>query len=82
MRQRIQALGIAHRASQTAEVVTVSGGCVVCAPSRERRHVGCRLLVDDLLHQTKQEGRNRVKVLELAYRHPAGCAAGAGDGGC
>ncbi|MBK1631444.1 hypothetical protein CKO31_11970 [Thiohalocapsa halophila] len=80
LRQRIQALAIAHRSSQTAEVVTVSGGCVVYVSAQALNHVECRLLVDDLLYQAKQEGRNRVKVLELASQRPTG--VGVGDGRC
>ena len=56
----VQALGIAHRGSATAPVVTVSGGVAALVPGGEHTPEDLLACADRQLYQAKVAGRNRV----------------------
>ena len=56
----VQALGIAHRASSTAPVVTVSAGVAVLVPDGEHAPEDLLACADRHLYQAKVAGRNRA----------------------
>ena len=70
LRRNVEAARIAHRASATGPVVTISIGAALVEPW-ETKHspAGVIQLADQALYQAKQEGRNRVKVEEIAGAH-------------
>ena len=62
MRQAIEDLGIEHKTSKIAKVVTISLGCARMIPTRS---VSKELIIrqaDKALYQAKKDGRNRIAV--------------------
>lgn len=70
LRRNVEALRIAHRASPTAPVITISIGAAVVEPW-ETTHspAGVIQLADEAMYQGKQQGRNRVTVVGIADSH-------------
>ncbi len=64
LRAAVMERGIAHDASQVADVVTASVGVATEMPGRGREPTALLKKADDALYRAKREGRNRV----AAYR--------------
>lgn len=62
IRARIEALGIEHRHSSAAAVVTVSIGVAGGVPDAHSTPDELVQLADRLLYQAKQKGRNQVRI--------------------
>ncbi|MBP0049871.1 diguanylate cyclase [Marinobacterium sp. AK62] len=62
VRLGVQALGVAHEQSSTAEEVTVSVGCATCIPDDHGTTEQLVYAADQALYKAKQSGRNRVKA--------------------
>jgi diguanylate cyclase (GGDEF)-like protein len=60
-------LNIPHEASRVASRLTVSVGAAFVLPSGERTLEGLIQLADEALYTAKEEGRNRVIVMEAEY---------------
>ena len=58
--QRVRALALAHKASPTAEHLTVSVGCAISLPLEEAKSLYTR--ADALLYQAKRQGRNKASA--------------------
>lgn len=58
--RRVRELGIAHRCSSAAEVVTMSAGVVCCGPGETFDLQQCLQRADVALYQAKAQGRDRV----------------------
>lgn len=69
MRRAVMELGIEHRASRTANAVTISLGVAAIEPSLARDCRGAVQLADQALYQAKVGGRNNVELKDEAdYR--------------
>ena len=66
MRRAVMQLAIEHRASRTAETVTVSIGIAAIAPTLERDCRGALQLADQALYEAKVKGRNASVLMEDA----------------
>jgi diguanylate cyclase (GGDEF)-like protein len=64
MRIAVSALGIEHRGSRAARVVTVSVGVAAVQPLAERGPLGALQLADEALYAAKGRGRNNVHLAE------------------
>lgn len=70
IRRNVEGLRIAHRASETAPVITVTVGVAIVEPwETSHSPAGVIQLADQALYEGKQRGRNRVTVQEIADSH-------------
>ncbi len=67
MRAEIEALAIPHERSSAARTLTVSVGAACVRPVAGRHREGLIQLADEALYAAKNEGRNRVVVMEAEY---------------
>lgn len=68
LRQRVEALGIAHPASTAAQVVTISCGVATLWPTAEIEPAELVRLADESLYVAKRSGRNRTAAQHGAPR--------------
>jgi len=66
MRSAVEALRIVHKSSQVSPYVTISLGCASCSPGRGHEWTSLVRAADTALYRSKQNGRNRVCVIESA----------------
>ena len=76
MRERVEGLGIEHRASTAAPCLTVSLGVATVRPEAGLRPEDLVRRADQALYAAKQGGRNRVAVAPLRYLSSSGRGAG------
>jgi diguanylate cyclase (GGDEF)-like protein len=67
IQRSIAELNIPHEASRVAARLTVSVGAAFILPSRNRTYEGLIQLADEALYSAKEQGRNRVVVMEAEY---------------
>jgi diguanylate cyclase (GGDEF)-like protein len=67
IQRSIAELNIAHEASRVASRLTVSIGAAFILPSSSRTPEGLIQLADEALYTAKEQGRNRVVVMEAEY---------------
>ncbi|HEX4152920.1 MAG TPA: diguanylate cyclase [Steroidobacteraceae bacterium] len=67
IQRSIAELNIQHEASPVASRLTVSIGAAFVLPGASRTHDGLVQLADEALYGAKEQGRNRVVVLEAEY---------------
>jgi len=68
LRQAIEALGIKHLASPSPhERLTVSIGAACVTPSFGRSHFGFIQLADEALYAAKEQGRDRLVIMDKEY---------------
>ena len=67
IQRSIAELNIAHDASRVASRLTLSIGAAFILPSSARTHEGLIQLADEALYSAKEQGRNRVVVMEAEY---------------
>jgi diguanylate cyclase (GGDEF)-like protein len=67
IQRSIAELNIPHEASRVAGRLTVSIGAAFILPSSNRTHDGLIQLADEALYSAKEQGRNRVVVMEAEY---------------
>jgi diguanylate cyclase (GGDEF)-like protein len=67
IQRSIAELNIPHEASRVASRLTVSIGAAFVLPGANRTHDGLIQLADEALYGAKEQGRNRVVVLEAEY---------------
>jgi diguanylate cyclase (GGDEF)-like protein len=67
IQRSIAELNIPHEASLVASRLTVSIGAAFILPSSNRTYEGLIQLADEALYSAKEQGRNRVVVLEAEY---------------
>jgi diguanylate cyclase (GGDEF)-like protein len=68
IQRSIAELNIPHEASRVASRLTVSIGAAFILPSAARTHEGLIQLADEGLYSAKEQGRNRVVVMEAEYQ--------------
>ena len=67
IQRSIAELNIPHEASRVASRLTVSVGAALILPNSNRTHEGLIQLADEALYGAKEQGRNRVVVMEAEY---------------
>ncbi len=67
IQRSIAELNIPHEASRVASRLTLSIGAAFILPSSNRTHEGLIQLADEALYSAKEQGRNRVVVMEAEY---------------
>jgi diguanylate cyclase (GGDEF)-like protein len=67
IQRSIAELNIPHEASRVASRLTVSIGAAFILPGANRTHEGLIQLADEALYSAKEQGRNRVVVMEAEY---------------
>jgi diguanylate cyclase (GGDEF)-like protein len=67
IQRSIAELNIPHEASRVASRLTVSIGAAFILPGASRTHEGLIQLADEALYSAKEQGRNRVVVMEAEY---------------
>jgi diguanylate cyclase (GGDEF)-like protein len=67
IQRSIAELNIQHEASRVASRLTVSIGAAFILPSSARTYEGLIQLADEALYSAKEQGRNRVVVMEAEY---------------
>jgi diguanylate cyclase (GGDEF)-like protein len=67
IQRSVAELNIPHEASRVASRLTVSIGAAFILPSGNRTHDGLIQLADEALYSAKEQGRNRVVVMEAEY---------------
>jgi diguanylate cyclase (GGDEF)-like protein len=67
IQRSIAELNIPHEASRVASRLTVSIGAAFILPSQSRTPDGLIQLADEALYSAKEQGRNRVVVMEAEY---------------
>ena len=68
IQRSIAELNIPHEASRVACRLTVSIGAALILPGANRTHEGLIQLADEALYSAKEQGRNRVVVMEAEYQ--------------
>src|SRR3984885_4485038 len=68
IQRSIAELNIPHEASRVASRLTVSVGAAFILPGANRTHEGLIQLADEALYSAKEQGRNRVVVMEAEYQ--------------
>jgi diguanylate cyclase (GGDEF)-like protein len=68
IQRSIAQLNIPHEASTVAGRLTVSIGAAYVLPGESRTHDGLIQLADEALYSAKEQGRNRVVVMEAEYQ--------------
>jgi diguanylate cyclase (GGDEF)-like protein len=67
IQRSIAELNIPHDASRVASRLTLSIGAAFILPSSNRTYEGLIQLADEALYSAKEQGRNRVVVMEAEY---------------
>ena len=68
IQRSIAELNIPHDASRVASRLTLSVGAALILPSMHRTPEGLVQLADEALYSAKEQGRNRVVVMEAEYQ--------------
>ncbi|HLW25725.1 MAG TPA: diguanylate cyclase [Steroidobacteraceae bacterium] len=68
IQRSIAELNIPHEASRVATRLTVSIGAASVLPGTNRSHEGLIQLADEALYTAKEQGRNRVVVMDAEYQ--------------
>ncbi len=67
IQRSVAELNIPHEASGVASRLTLSIGAAFILPTSSRTHEGLIQLADEALYSAKEQGRNRVVVMEAEY---------------
>jgi len=66
VRRAVGEMAIAHSASPTTSLITISVGVASIQPTKERDPCGAVQLADQALYEAKVQGRNRVQLMDSA----------------